>query len=102
MVRKIENRLYKVNTYASSIILEVDNNYDEDVQELRQKLEFDCIGYKLNLMAKLAEMTVMGYAISSVTEFNVDGSKPKVAYASDKDFKKIVKHYLKMRGKDKE
>lgn len=100
MVRKIENRLYKVNTYASSIILEVDDSYDEDVKELRQKLEFDCIGYKLNLMAKLAEMTVMGYAISSVTEFNVDGSKPKVAYASDKDFKKIVKHYLKMMGKE--
>ena len=33
-----------------------------------------------------------GYAILSVTEFNIDGSKPKVAYARDKDFKKIVKY----------
>lgn len=99
MVRKIENRLYKVNTYANSILLEVDNNYDEDIQELRKNLEFDCIGYRLNLLAKLAEMTVMGYAIASVTEFNTDGSKPKVAYANDKDFKKIVKYYLHMMGK---
>ena len=100
MVRKIENRLYKVNTYASSFVLEVDDNYDEEVQELRKKLDLESLGYKLNLLAKLAELTVMGYAISSVTEFNVDGSKPKVAYANDKDFKKIVKHYLKMMGKE--
>ena len=66
MIRKIENRLYKVNTYASSIILEVDNNYDEDVQELRQKLEFDCIGYKLNLLAKLAEMKILSVCVKSL------------------------------------
>ena len=29
MVRKINNRLYKVNTYASAQIIEVDDNYDE-------------------------------------------------------------------------
>lgn len=96
MVRKIENRLYKVNTYASSILLEVDDTYDEDIQELRKELELESLGYKLNLLAKLAEMTVMGYAISSVTEFNIDGSKPKVAYANNKDFKKIVKYYLRV------
>lgn len=100
MVRKIENRLYKVNTYASSILLEVDDTYGEEVQELRKELELESLGHKLNLLAKLAEMTVMGYAISSVTEFNIDGSKPKVAYANNKDFKKIVKHYLKMMGKE--
>ena len=27
MVRKINNRLYKVNTYASAHIIEVDDNY---------------------------------------------------------------------------
>lgn len=96
MVRKITNRLYKVNTYAGHMILEVDDSYDEDVQELRQKLELDSIGYKLNLLAKLAELTLIGYAISSVTEFNADGSKPKVAYASNKDFKKIIKYYQKV------
>ena len=41
-----------------------------------------------------------GIAISSVTEFNIDGSKPKVAYANNKDFKKIVKYYLKMMGEE--
>lgn len=97
MVRKITNRLYKVNNiYAGSMILEVDDVYDEDVQELRQKLELDSLGYKLNLLAKLAELTSMGYVISSVTEFNADGSKPKVAYASNKDFKKILKYYKKV------
>ena len=30
MVRKITNRLYKVNTYAGHLILEVDDFYDED------------------------------------------------------------------------
>ena len=96
MVRKITNRLYKVNTYAGHMILEVDDNYDEDVQELRQELELDSLGYKLNLLAKLAELTLMGYVILSVTEFNADGSKPKVAYASNKDFKKIVKYLQKV------
>lgn len=96
MVRKITNRLYKVNTYAGHMILEVDDSYDEDVQNLRQNLELDSLGYKLNLLAKLAELTLMGYAISSVTEFNTDGSKPKVTYANDKDFKKIVKYLQKV------
>lgn len=96
MVRKINNRLYKVNTYANSFILEVDDDYDEDVQELRKELELESVGCKLNLLAKLAELSVSGYAILSVTEFNVDGSKPKVAYANNKDYKKIVKYYLKV------
>ena len=100
MIRKIENRLYKVSTYTNSILLEVDDNYDENVQELRQNLNFDSIGYKLNLMAKLAEMTVVGYVILSVTEFNIDGSKPRVAYASNKDFKKIVKYYQSIKSKE--
>ena len=30
MVRKINNGLYKVNTYASAHIIEVDDNYDEE------------------------------------------------------------------------
>ena len=93
MVRKITNRLYKVNTYASCMILEVDDKYDEDVQEIRKNLELESIGYKLNLFVKLAELTANGYAILSVTEFNVDGSKPKVSYAREKDFKKILKYY---------
>jgi len=96
MVRKINNRLYKVNTYASAHIIEVDDNYDEEVQKLRKEIQLDSIGCKLNLLAYLATLTVQGYAILSVTvtEFNSDGSKPRVAYASNKDFKKIVKYYL--------
>lgn len=94
MVRKINNRLYKVNTYFSVHIIEVDDNYDEEVQKLRKEIQFDSIGYKLNLLVYLATLTVQGYAILSVTEFNIDGSKPRVAYASNKDFKKIVKYYF--------
>lgn len=94
MVRKINNRLYKINTYSSAHIIEVDDNYDEEVQKLRKLIQFDSIGYKLNLFAYLAELTVQRYAILSVTEFNIDGSKPRVAYASNKDFKKIVKYYF--------
>ena len=53
----------------------------------------DRLGCKLNLLVYLAELSVQGYAISSVTEFNSNGTKPRVAYADDKDFKKIVKYY---------
>ena len=94
MVRKINNKLYKVNTYFSAHIIEVDDNYDEEVQKLRKEIQFDSIGYKLNLLVYLATLTVQGYAILSGTEFNIDGSKPRVAYASNKDFKKIVKYYF--------
>ncbi len=94
MVRKINNRLYKVNTYASAHIIEIDDNYDEEVQKLRKEIQFDSLGHKLNLLVYLAGLTVQGYAISSVTEINSNGSKPKVAYAGNKDFKKIVKYYM--------
>lgn len=94
MVRKINNRLYKVNTYASAHIIEVDDNYDEEVKKLRKEIQFDSLGYKLNLLVYLATLTVQGYAILSVTEFNIDGSKPRVAYTSNNDFKKIVKYYF--------
>lgn len=94
MVRKINNRLYKINTYVSEMIVEVDDNYDDEVQKLRKEIRFDSLGYKLNLLVYLAGLTAQGYAILSVTEFNVDGSKPRVVYANDKDFKKIVKYYL--------
>jgi len=64
------------------------------VQKLRKEIQLDSIGYKLNLLVYLATLTVQGYAILSVTEFNIDGRKPRVAYASNKDFKKIVKYYF--------
>ena len=92
MVRKINNRLFKINTYVSAMIVEVDDNYTEEVQKMRKEIDFDSLGWKLNLLTYLAELTVQGYAILSVTEFNIDGSKPKVAYARDKDFKKIVRY----------
>ena len=38
MVRKINNRLYKINTYASAHIIEIDDNYDEEVQKLRKEI----------------------------------------------------------------
>lgn len=102
MVRKINNRLYKVNTYASAHIIEVDDNYDEEVQKLRKEIQFDSLGYKLNLLVYLATLTVQGYAILSVTEFNSDGSKSRVAYASNKDFKKIVKYYFEKKAQETE
>lgn len=98
MVRKVNNRLYKVNTYASAHIIEVDDNYDEEVQKLRKEIQFDSLGYKLNLLVYLAGLTVQGYVISSVTEFNSNGTKPRVAYANDKDFKKIVKYYFEKKA----
>lgn len=93
MVRKIDYRLFKINTYGSKMIVEVDDNYDEEVKELRKNIQFDSIGYKLNLFVYLAELTVQGYIITSVTEFNLDGSKPKVSYANNKDFKRMVKFF---------
>ena len=93
MVRKINYRLFKINTYGSKMIVEVDDDYDEEVKELRKTIQFDSIGYKLNLFAYLAELTVQGYIITSVTEFNLDGSKPKVPYANNKDFKRMVKFF---------
>ena len=98
MVRKINNRLYKINTYASAHIIEIDDNYDEEVQKLRKEIQLDSLGYKLNLLVYLATLTVQGYPILSVTEFNIDGSKPRVAYASSKDFKKIVEYYSKKKA----
>lgn len=82
MVRKINNRLYKINTYASEMIVEVDDNYDEEVQKLKKEIQLDSLGCKLNLLVYLAELSVQGYAISSVTEFNSNGTKPRVAYAN--------------------
>ena len=93
MVRKIENRLYKINTYASSIIVEIDDDYDSEIQEMRKEIDFDSLGHKLNLFTYLADLVLRGYAILSVTEFNVDGTKPKIAYANNKDFKKILKYF---------
>ena len=98
MVRKINNRLYKINTYASAHIIEIDDNYDVEVQKLRKEIQLDSLGYKLNLLVYLATLTVQGYPILSVTEFNIDGSKPRVAYASSKDFKNIVKYYSKKKA----
>lgn len=93
MVRKINNRLYKINTYAAEMIVEVDDDYDDEVQKLRKEIQFDTFGYKLNLLVYLASLSVQGYAISSVTEFNSNGTKPRFAYANHKDFKKTVKYY---------
>ena len=96
--RETNNMVRKINTYASAHIIEIDDNYDEEVQKLRKEIQLDSLGYKLNLLVYLATLTVQGYAILSVTEFNIDGSKPRVAYASSKDFKKIVKYYSKQKA----
>lgn len=58
MVRKVNNRLYKINTYASAHIIEIDDNYDEEVQKLRKEIQLDSLGYKLNLLVYLATLTV--------------------------------------------
>ena len=58
MVRKINNRLFKINTYASVMIVEVDDNYTEEVQKMRKEIDFDSLGWKLNLLTYLAELTV--------------------------------------------
>ena len=94
MIKKINNRLYKIKTYSSEIIIEVDDDYDEEVRMLREYIQLDSLGYRLNLLVYLALLTVQGYAISSVTEINSNGAKSRVAYVNDKDFKNIVKFYF--------
>lgn len=91
MVREIHNELYIVNTYASRTIIEVDYDCSAEAQDIRKNLELKSQGCRLNLFMWLAEKTVDGYAIVSVTEFNPDGSKPRVAYKNDTDFKKLLK-----------
>ena len=81
MVRKINNRLFKINIYASAMIVEVDDNYTEEVQKMRKEIDFDSLVWKLNLLTYLAELTVQGYIILSVTELNIDGNNQRVAYA---------------------
>lgn len=99
MVRQIKNRLYRVNLYGVGyVIFEVDDDYDEETKKIREEIRTicpGCIGYKLNLFVQLAKMNLSGYIVISVTEFNPDGSKPKVSYANNKDFKKIVKYLEK-------
>lgn len=65
---------------------------DTIARSILNELKLDVIGWKLELFVYLAKLTNEGCVISSVTEFNSDGSKPKVAYARDKDFKKILKY----------
>lgn len=96
MIRKINGKIYKVNAYASSMLIEVDSDTtDAEIQKMKKLLQLEsygCYGFRLNLLVCLAKLTLEGYTIFSVTEFNVDGSKPRVAYANSKDFKKIVKY----------
>lgn len=93
MTREIEGRLFKVNTYGSCKLVEISTyeNSDEAIKMLNE-LQLDCVGIKLELFIYLAELAIKGCIILSVTEFNTDGSKPKVAYAGDKDYKKIYKY----------
>lgn len=90
MIREINDRMYKINTHASTIIVAVDDFYDSDVQSIVNAVHPICMGYKVNLLVYLAKLTLKGYAVSSVTEFNADGSKPKISYAKDRDFLKIL------------
>ena len=93
MIRKINGNIYKVNAYASRMLIEVDSDTtDAEIQKMKKLLQLESYGFRLNLLVCLAKLTLQGYAIFSVTEFNVDGSKPRVAYANSKDFKKIVKY----------
>ena len=93
-ITRITGRIFKVDTYNGTIILEIDDFYDEDVRDIRTSLKLECCGCKFNLFVWLAQATLKGYIIQSVSEFNRDGTRPKVAYAANKDFKKILK-YLK-------
>lgn len=102
MVRNIENQLYKVNLSASSFILEVDADDDPENEFLRKELQLECYGSRLNLLVYLARLSASGCCLSGVTEFNVDGSRPKVAFLTDKDFKKILKYFMSRSGEEQE
>ena len=90
-MRKIENRMFKINTYASCFITEETNEYTEAERLFMNNNVLDVYGWKLELFMYIADLTIKGYAIQSVTEYNSDGTKPKIGYANDKDFKKILK-----------
>lgn len=93
MVRKIEGKLFKISTYASDMLIEIDTwKISEESVKILNELKLDVVGWKLELFIHLAKLTNEGYIISSVTEFNSNGSKPKIAYTRDKDFKKILKY----------
>ena len=98
MVRVIEyDKLYRINTYGRRFIVEVDSSYSEKVKEVAGQLDLTCSGYERNLLVYLAELTLQGYEILSVNELKIDGSKPKVSYKNDKDFKKLIKYFQEIK-----
>lgn len=94
-MRKIENRMFKINTYTNCIIVEAVNEFSEEERIFMNNNLLKVYGWKLELFMYIAELVSKGYAIQSVTEYNSDGTKPKIAYANDKDFKKILKRKMK-------
>lgn len=83
--------MFKINTDASCIIIEETSEYTEAERVFMNNNVLSVYGWKLELFMYIADLTARDYAIQSVTEYNSDGTKPQIAYANDKDFKKILK-----------
>lgn len=83
--------MFKINTYSNCIIAEVTDEFTEEERVFINNNLLSVYGRKLELFMYIADLITKGYAIKSVTEYNPDGTMPKIAYANDKDFKKILK-----------
>ena len=75
MIREIKENLYKVNFYCGGThFVECDNIND--------------------LFDYITDFEIKGYIVSSVNEIRLDGTTPRVAFKSNKEYKKILKEKL--------
>lgn len=83
--------MFKINTYSNCIIAEITDDLTEEERVFINNNLLSAYGRKLELFMYIADLVAKGYSIQSVTEYNSDGTKPQIAYANDRDFKKILK-----------
>lgn len=73
MARKIKGVLYRISLHGRHLFVECENKED--------------------LFRYIAQITVYGCVVMSVTEMCYDGSTPKVKVFTDKEFKRILRSY---------
>lgn len=74
MIREIKQRVYKIKlAYATTggLLVETDS--------------------KIKLYNYILDKQEKGFIVTSVTELRPDGTKPRVAFRGDSDFKKLEK-----------
>lgn len=76
MIKEIKENLYKINIYCGGThFVECDN--------LNELFEY------------ITDYEVKGYIVSSVNEILNNGTTPRLAFKSNKEYKKILKNKLK-------